>query len=152
SSAQALPLVRDKSIRVTRQPGPFVFYAFTNDDPQTSSITSNRAFQQAVRYALDYKGLVSIAGPGAIQAPGLFPSALPGALQQADAVKQDVAKARKSLAASGAGSQQVTLEYPSDLTLGGLSFTTLAQKVQANLQAAGVDIALSGSPVTTFQP
>ena len=46
----------------------------------------------------------------------------------------------------------MTLEYPSDLTINGVSFATLAQKVQANLQAAGFRIRLAGSPVTTFQP
>jgi peptide/nickel transport system substrate-binding protein len=152
SSAQALPLLRDKNVRVTRQPGPFVFYAFTNDDPQISSVTSNRTFQRAVRYALDYKSLVSLAGPGAIHAPGLLPSALLGALPQAAAAKHDLAKAKENLAASGVGSHQVTLEYASDATFGGLSFATLAQKVQANLQAAGFNVALAGSPITTFQP
>ena len=46
----------------------------------------------------------------------------------------------------------MTLEYPSDETINGVSFATLAQKVQANLQAAGFKIAIEGSPVTTFQP
>jgi peptide/nickel transport system substrate-binding protein len=152
SSTLAQSLVNDKSVRVTREPGPFVFYAFTNDNPGISAVTSNRMFQQAVRYALDYTGLASLAGPGAIQAPGLLPSALLGALSQADAAKEDLAKAEEDLAASGVGSQQVTLEYASDVTFGGLSFATLAQKVQADLQAAGFDVVLAGSPVTTFQP
>ena len=46
----------------------------------------------------------------------------------------------------------MTLEYPSDVTINGVSFATLAQKVQASLQAAGFKIRLAGSPVTTFQP
>ena len=46
----------------------------------------------------------------------------------------------------------MTLEYPSDVTINGVSFATLAQKVQANLQEAGFDVALSGSPVTMFLP
>ena len=50
------------------------------------------------------------------------------------------------------GRSEVTLEYPSDVTINGVPFATLAQKVQANLQAAGFDVALAGSPVTTFQP
>jgi len=55
-----------------------------------------------------------------------------------------------ALAASGVGSQKVTLEYPSDLTINGVPFTTLAQKVQANLQAAGFNVSLAGSPVGTW--
>ena len=35
----------------------------------------------------------------------------------------------------------MTLEYPSDVTINGVSFATLAQKVQASLQAAGFKIA-----------
>ena len=44
----------------------------------------------------------------------------------------------------------MTLEYPSDLTINGVPFTTLAQKVQANLQAAGFNIQLSGSPTSNW--
>ena len=44
----------------------------------------------------------------------------------------------------------MTLEYPSDLTINGVPFTTLAQKVQANLQAAGINVELSGSPTATW--
>lgn len=37
-------------------------------------------------------------------------------------------------------------------SINGVPFATLAQKVQANLQAAGFDVGLAGSPVATFQP
>ena len=152
SSDQAGTLKGDPSLHVTREPSPWVFYAFTNNDPRISEITSNRRFQQAVRYALDYKSLVALAGPGAIQAPGIVSSMVLGALPQEDAGRHDLAKARAELVASGVGSQRVTLEYPSDLTINGVPFATLAQRVQANLQAAGADVALSGSPTATFQP
>jgi peptide/nickel transport system substrate-binding protein len=44
----------------------------------------------------------------------------------------------------------VTLEYPSDLTINGVPFSTLAQRVQANLQTAGFDIKLSGATTSTW--
>jgi peptide/nickel transport system substrate-binding protein len=103
-----------------------------------------------VRYALDYESIVSVAGPGAIQAPGIIPSMFLGALPQKDAIKQNLAKAKAALTASGVGNTQVTLEYPSDLTINGVPFTTLAQKVQANLQSAGFNISLSGSPTSNW--
>ncbi len=53
-----------------------------------------------------------------------------GALPQ-KALEADVAKAKAELSASGVGTQEVTLEYPSDQTINGVSFATLAQKVQA---------------------
>ena len=44
----------------------------------------------------------------------------------------------------------MTLQYPSDLTINGVPFTTMAEKVQANLQAAGFNIQLSGSPTSNW--
>jgi peptide/nickel transport system substrate-binding protein len=150
SADQAQTLKSARNVNVSLRPSTWTFYAVANDNPQISSITPNRQFQQAVRYALDYKGLLSIAGPGAVQAPGIIPSMIPGALPQKDAIKQDLPKAKAALAASGVGTQQVTLEYPSDLSINGVMFASLAQKVQANLQAAGFNVALSGSPTATW--
>jgi peptide/nickel transport system substrate-binding protein len=150
SADQAQSLQGNSKLKVSLQPSTWMFFLFLNDNPQISSVTSNTQFQQAVRYALDYKSIVSVGGPGTIQAPGVIPSMFLGALPQKDAIKQDLTKAKADLAASGDASQQVTLEYPSDLTINGVPFTTLAQKVQANLQAAGFNVQLSGSPTGTW--
>ena len=80
----------------------------------------------------------------------MIPSMFLGSLPQSEKVKQNLAKAKAALAASGDASQQVTLQYPSDLTINGVPFTTLAQKVQANLQAAGFNVTLSGSPTSNW--
>ena len=127
-----------------------MFWLFANNNPKISAVTSNKNFQKAIRYALDYPSIVGVAGPGAIQAPGMIPSMFLGALPQSAKVKQNLAKAKAALAASGDASQEVTLEYPSDLTINGVPFTTLAQKVQANLQAAGFNVKLSGSPTSNW--
>ncbi len=150
SADQATGLKGNSKLHVSLQPSTWVFWLFANNDPKVSSVTSNEQWQQAVRYALDYKSILSVAGPGAIQAPGLIPSMFLGSLPQKDAVKQDVAKAKAALAASGQASQQVTLQYPSDLTINGVPFTTMAEKVQANLQAEGFNIQLSGSPTSNW--
>ena len=86
---------------------------FMHGDPQISSTTSNRRFRQAVRYALDYEGVLSVAGRGAIQAPGIVPSMILGALPKRTR-SSNLTKAKAELAASGVGTQRVTLEYPSD--------------------------------------
>ena len=150
SADQAKTLGGNAKVRVSLQPSTWVFWLFTNNNSAISSITSNKQFQTAVRYALDYKSIVSVAGPGAIQAPGIIPSMFLGSLPQKDAIKQNLTRAKAALAASGAGNTQVTLEYPSDLTINGVPFTTLAQKVQSNLQAAGFNIELSGSPTSNW--
>jgi peptide/nickel transport system substrate-binding protein len=150
ASDQAQSLKSNSHVTVALQPSTWVFWLFANNNPQISGVTSNKQWQNAVRYGLDYKSILSVAGPGAYQTPGIIPSMFAGALPAKEAVKQNVSKAKSALAASGQGSQSVTLEYPSDLTINGVPFATLAQKVQSNLQAIGIDVKLAGSPTGTW--
>jgi peptide/nickel transport system substrate-binding protein len=147
SPDQASTLSGSGSVQVNAIPGPNVFFLFSNNNPKISGITPNKHFQNAIRYGLDYSSFVQLAGAGAIQTPGLVPSMFLGALTQADAVKRDVAKAKAELAASGISNPTVNLGFPSDFTLNGISFSTLAQKVQANLQEVGIKVNLTGSPI-----
>jgi peptide/nickel transport system substrate-binding protein len=54
------------------------------------------------------------------------------------------------LAKSGYSGQTIKLTYPSDFALDGIAFSTLAQKVQTQLQAVGIKVTLSGVPVDTM--
>ncbi len=150
SADQAKSLQGKSKLKVSLQPSTWVFWLFANDNPSISSLTSNKQFQAGVRYALDYKSIVALGGSGTIQTPGIIPSMFLGSLPQAAKVKQDLTKAKAALTASGAQGQSIALEYPSDLTINGVPFTTLAQKVQANLNAAGFDITLAGAPTSTW--
>lgn len=146
ASDQAQTLKSNSHVKVSLQPSTWVFWLFANDDPSVSAVTSNKQWQTAVRYGLDYKSILSVAGPGAYQTPGIIPSMFAGALPAKEAVKQNVAKAKQALQASGHSGDTVTLEYPSDLTINGVPFATLAQRVQSNLQTLGIKVTLSGSP------
>jgi peptide/nickel transport system substrate-binding protein len=145
SAQQAQTLRNNRRVRVTTQPSTWVFWLFANNNPEVSAATANRRFQAAVRYALDYPSFVRLAGGGAIQARGIIPSMFVGALPANAAVRRDLARARRELAASGVGNQTFTLEYPSDLTINGVAFGTLAQRVQANLQEIGLNVQLAGA-------
>ena len=150
SADQAKTLASNKNVNVSLQPSTWIFFLMANDNPKVSSVMANKDFQTAIRDALDYSSLVSLAGQGAIQAPGLLPSMFLGALPQSAGIKQDLTKAKAALAASGDASQQVTLQYPSDLTINGVPFTSMAEKVQSSLQAAGFKVTLSGSPTSSW--
>ena len=150
SAQQAQALRGNRRVRVRTQPSTWVFWLFANNNPSISTATSNKRFQTAVRYALDYPSFVRLAGPGAIQARGIIPSMFLGALPPSAAVSRNLTRARSELAASGVGGQTFTLEYPSDLTINGVAFATLAQRVQANLQDIGVKVELAGAPVGTW--
>jgi peptide/nickel transport system substrate-binding protein len=150
SSDQAQTIKGNKRLNVSTRPSTWVFFILMNNDSSVSSITSNRQFQTAVRYALNYPSVVSVAGPGAIQAAGIIPSMFLGSLPRKDAIKQNLTRARAALQASGAGGKSITLEFPSDLTINGVPFASLAQRVQSNLQSAGFHVDLAGSPVGTW--
>jgi peptide/nickel transport system substrate-binding protein len=150
ASDQAQTIKSNSRVKVALQPSTWVFWLFANNDPSVSAVTSNKQWQNAVRYGLDYKSILSVAGPGAYQTPGIIPSMFAGALPAKDAVKQNVPRAKQALAASGHSSDSVTLQYPSDLTINGVPFATLAQRVQSNLQAVGINVQLSGSPTGTW--
>ncbi len=150
SADQAQTIKGNKRLNVRTQPSTWIFWLFANNNPEISTISSNKRFQAAVRNALDYRSIVSVAGPGAIQAPGIIPSMFLGSLPRKEAMKQNLAKARTELAASGVGNRTITLEFPSDLTINGVPFASLAQRVQANLQTAGFHVDLGGATVGTW--
>ncbi|MCI0633298.1 MAG: ABC transporter substrate-binding protein [Actinobacteria bacterium] len=150
SAQHAQSLRNNRRLTVRTQPSTWVFWLFANNNPEISAATPNKRFQNAVRAALDYPSFVELAGAGAIQARGIIPSMFLGALPPSAAVRRNLVRARSELAASGVGDQTFTVEYPSDLTINGVAFATLAQRVQANLQEIGIKIELAGAPVGTW--
>jgi peptide/nickel transport system substrate-binding protein len=149
SAQQADSLKGNSKLKVTTQPSTWVFWLFANNDAAVSAATSNKRFQAGVRAALDYPSFARLAGGGAIQARGIIPSMFLGALQRAT-VTRDLTRAKSEFAASNVAGQTFQLEYPSDLTINGVAFATLAQRVQANLQEAGIKVDLAGAPVGTW--
>lgn len=146
SPAQAQGLT---GVDIQRDASPNVFFVFTNASPAVSKTTSNPDFQEAVRYGIDYQGLLQLAGEGSTQAAGVVPSMFLGSLPQEQAVKRDVARAKAALAKSGLGKPTVSLSYPSDLQVNGLSFGDLAARVKQNLAEVGITIDLKPAPTQT---
>jgi peptide/nickel transport system substrate-binding protein len=149
SPDQASGLTGKSNITVSQTPSANVFFLFSNQNPKVSATASNPHITNAVRDALDYKGLVALAGAGAVQAAGVVPSMFLGALPQSADLKQDIAKAKSEVAASGISNPSVKLEFPSDISSNGLTFGVLAQKVQSDLGKVGISVTLAGSPVAT---
>jgi peptide/nickel transport system substrate-binding protein len=137
------------AVTVTSNPSANVIFLLLNQNPSISKITSNPDFIKAVKESIDYSDLVSIAGTGTSQAPGVVPSMFLGALKSSDELKTDAAAAKADLAKSGYAGQPVTLNFPSDITLNGIEFPTIAQRIQSQLKAAGITINLAPAPVAT---
>jgi peptide/nickel transport system substrate-binding protein len=148
SGDQVTGLASDK-LTVASGASAFTIFLLLNQGAQVSKATSNPKYVAAVKKAIDYQGLLSVAGKGSVQPAGIIPSMLAGTLPSDKAMKFDLAGAKADLAASGVASEKVKLSYPSDISLGGLSFQTLAEKLQSQLNAAGITVDLAPAPVAT---
>lgn len=139
-----------QGITAKASPAATTFFVLMNNNPQVGGDFANPLVQQAVRYALDYQGILSLAGPGAVRLAGIFPTLFPGALPSQDAVKQDQAKAKQLLQQANLGHQATgTISYASDSVIWGVPSAVLAQKIQSDLEAVGMKINLNGVPETT---
>jgi peptide/nickel transport system substrate-binding protein len=136
-------------VTVTSGASGYSIYLMLNQSAGVSAATSNPRFVSAVKKAIDYADLLGVAGRGAVRPAGIIPSVIGGTLPPDQALKQDLEGAKADLAASGAAGQRPTLSYPSDFTLNGLSFQTLAEKLQSQLAAAGINVDLAPAPVAT---
>jgi peptide/nickel transport system substrate-binding protein len=142
-------LVGKSNINVAQTPSPNMFFLFANHNPSVSATSSNPHIQNAIRLGLDYSGLVTLVGTGAVQATGVVPSMFLGALKAGSGLKTDVAKAKAEVAASGISNPTLSLEFPSDFTSNGLSFGVIAQRIQSDLGKIGITVNLAGSPIAT---
>ncbi|MDR0944693.1 MAG: ABC transporter substrate-binding protein [Bifidobacteriaceae bacterium] len=133
-------------VKVESVPSGYTIFLLVNQDPSVSKTTSDPNFLKAVKLGVDYSGIVSVAGPGAIQATGLIPSQFLGTLSATDELKFDSAAAKAALA-QVATKGAVTLSYPNDVNLGGLEFQTVAEKIQAQLKTIGITVNLAPQPV-----
>jgi peptide/nickel transport system substrate-binding protein len=150
-SAQQATTLRGKSnVRVVTNASPNLFNIDINTDPKISPVAANKDIQRAIRYALDYASFVKLSGPGAVQAPGMVPTTFIGHLPPSAAIRRNLRIARAAVAHSGIQNPQITLTYPSELTINGVSFATLAQKTKANVEEVGIKVDLVGKPVNAF--
>lgn len=116
-----------------------------NTNPEVGRAFANPKVQQAVRYALDYQGILTLAGQGAQPLAGLMPTVFPGALEPRFAFKTDRDRARALLREAGVGEVTGKISHY-QATLSGVEVPLLAQKIQADLAAAGIRIELNSLP------
>ena len=81
-------------VTVTSGPSAYTIFLLLNQGAAVSPATSNPQYVSAVKKAIDYTGLLGVAGTGAVQPAGIIPSLIAGTLPASDALKQDVAGAK----------------------------------------------------------
>ena len=117
-----------------------------NNNPQIGGPFSNQKVQQAVRYALDYDGILALAAPGSVRAAGILPTNLPGARPTKEVVKADPAHARALLQEANLADISGNYIFSSTLQSFGIDATLLAQKIQQDLSAVGIKLTLQDLP------
>ena len=114
-------------------------FLMMNRDASIGKEMANPAVEQAVRYAIDYKGLKELCGDGASLPLNIVPEGFVGAKNKADTY-QDVAKAKELMKQAGyeqGFSVNMTVaNYDSE----GMQWTTIAQKIQRDLEAINIDV------------
>jgi peptide/nickel transport system substrate-binding protein len=114
-----------------------------NYNPEVGGAFSDPKVMEAVRYALDYEGLRLLGGGESVNPAAMLPVGFLGAFPANSGVERDVEKAKALLEEAGyGGGLDAELAYP-DFTFAGVNFGTFAQKIQADLNEAGFNIALA---------
>ncbi|KJQ52607.1 ABC transporter substrate-binding protein [Microbacterium sp. SA39] len=134
-------------LTVESVPSGQTIFLLLNQSDAVAGELANVKLAEAIRYALDYDALLELAGAGAVQATGVIPPGFEGALETG--VEQDLDKAEAALAEAGYTGQTLKLQFPNDYPVGGVEFTPLAERVQAQLEEAGITVELAPAPFAT---
>jgi peptide/nickel transport system substrate-binding protein len=143
---EARSLRNAPGVTVKTTPALNLLYVIMNNNPQVGGPFSNPKVQQAVRYAIDYNGILALAGPGSVRLEGVIPTNLPGALPSSGAIKTDLEKARQLLKEANVGDVKGQLSFSTGRVFYGVQFGIVAEKVQADLAKVGIQLALDGLP------
>lgn len=140
--------IDETRLTVTQSASPEVLYLGMSMDP--ASPTSKPAVREAIQLGIDYQALVGLAGPGAKRAAGIIPQHLTGSIPVDEAISTDVTKAKALVEQAGASGATITFDYANDYTrLAGVDYNIIAQAIQAQLKAIGLNVELNPTPTST---
>lgn len=109
----------------------------------------------AVRYAIDYNGIINGVYHGyAVKIGGVITKGMPGYDESLNNLyRQDLPKAKALLARAGyPNGFSIDMYYQSDVQVNGVPDDTMAAKIQADLARVGIKITLRGEPSATVFP
>src|SRR5437660_10474010 len=112
-------------------------YMGLTTNPALDPNLAKKEVRRAIRYAIDYEGVLALTNSQAVRGPAVYSIGILG-LTQADAdrlnPKYDVEKAKQLLQQVGlSGGFSFPLEYGTGPSPVGVTYESIAQKVQADL-------------------
>lgn len=115
-------------------------FVYMNMDESIGGPVSDPLVQQAVRLALDYKGIQDIVGDGSLTPTSYIQVGLLGALDARDTSYTDVDKAKELMKEAGY-EDGFKIDFPCcTLAPEGIPLTDLAQKVASDLEKIGIKL------------
>lgn len=144
-------LQNDPGVSVVQGTGSDIFFLLMNQNPAlTGGIMSDPTVQLAVRYAIDYDGINALVGGPAATPATILPLGFLGAYGNDRAFKRDLSMTASLLAQAGyPNGFNVDLQYPTNFSRSGVSFDIVAQKIQADLAEAGIQVTLKPGEINT---
>jgi peptide/nickel transport system substrate-binding protein len=123
-------------------------------DPTIDPNLAKKEVRQAIRAAVDYDGILALTNNQAVRGPAIFSVGVLG-LTQADAdrlnPKQDLNKAKQLLTQAGLPNGfSFPLEYGTGPSPVGVTYESIAQKVQADLKKVNIDMQLKPEEFATM--
>jgi peptide/nickel transport system substrate-binding protein len=147
--SQLAPLKTDTSLQVAGDPGTtFYLFGMTRKCGVDPAVCKPDV-QEAIRLALDYKGLDAVA-QGLPVWYGMLPNYLPGGVAPADRPAQDIAKAKALLASAGYPNGFSTTICTSTATTVQPSMLDYSQKIQTDLAKIGITASIDANENSAF--
>ncbi|MCL1976350.1 MAG: ABC transporter substrate-binding protein [Firmicutes bacterium] len=137
---QAKTLANIPEISVKDAQSLTMSFLLMNRDPAVGGPVANPKVQKAIRLALDYVGIQTIAGPGMTTPLAPFPVGLYGSLPARDISNyQDIEAAKALMAEAGYANGFTTDFYVPTTTVSGVELLMMAQKIQNDLKVIGIN-------------
>lgn len=147
NSEHAKQLKGKKGVKVIANNTKLINFLLMNMDPKIGGPISNPHVQDAVRYALDYRGLQTIAGSGAITPQSFIQQGFLGALPPRDPDFQNLQKAKELMAKAGyANGFSIDFDVAT-YSMQGVSWTILGEKIASDLAKIGINAKIRTSEI-----
>jgi peptide/nickel transport system substrate-binding protein len=139
-------LKNNPNVKVTLGQSLDNLYMGLTTDPAINPNLAKKEVRQAIRAAIDYDGVLALTNGQAVRGPAVYSIGVLG-LTQADAdrinPKYDPDKAKQLLASVGLSAGfSFPLEYGTGPSPVGVTYESIAQKVQADLKKVNIDVQL----------
>ena len=136
----------NKNVRIITGQSLDNMYLGMTCDPQINPDLAKKEVRQAIRSAIDYDGIIALTNKQAVRGPAVFSIGVLG-LTQADAdrlnPKLDLKKAKELLAKAGVPNGfKFPLRYGTGPSPVGITYDSIAQKIQADLKKVGIEVQL----------